>query len=185
MTQRTNRIDELIRQEIGEIISRELSDPRIGFVTITDVETTTDLSHAKVWASFIGTPEERTVALRALGHAMPFIRHELGKRLRIRRIPELHLESDETLIRGTRILQLINELGEGTEPSSTSFSEDSLPTPVARLPHEGDAPKMMDEPMAPQRVPSRKGGRRTGNGGRAGSTPASGGRSQSRRRPGR
>ena len=60
MSQRTDRIDELLRQEIGAIVVREVADPRIGFATITKVETTPDLRHAKVWVSVIGQPKERT-----------------------------------------------------------------------------------------------------------------------------
>lgn len=155
MTKRTQRIDELMREEIGSIISRDVADPRIGFVTITDVETTPDLSHATVSVSFIGSPEERTVSLRALGHAMPFIRRELGRRLRLRRIPELHLEADTTIERGTRVLQLINELAAGGENPELPSDRDALPTPVARLPHEGDAPLVM--PSTPAPTSSRQG----------------------------
>lgn len=163
MTQRTDRIDELIRQEIGAIIARDVADPRIGFVTITDVETAPDLSHAKVWVSFIGSDEERTIAMGALGRAMPFIRHELGQRLRIRRIPELHLQADETLVRGTRVLQLLSELRDGTDPGAAPTTPD-LPTPVARLPHDGDAeepagPEDATARPAPRKVPQRPGGR--------------------------
>src|SRR3990172_9330042 len=113
MTQRTDRVDELLRQEIGQLLARDVADPRIGFATITDVETTPDLRHAKVWVSVIGTEAERGAAVAALAHAMPFIRHALGVRLRIKRIPELHVRLDDTSERGTRILRLINELEEG------------------------------------------------------------------------
>lgn len=156
MTQRTDRIDELIRQEIGEIIVRDLSDPRIGFVTITDVETVPDLSHARVWASFIGTAGERSVAMGALARAMPFIRRELGKRLRLRRVPELHLQPDETIVRGTRVLQLINDLRDGALSDGVPV-EHALPTPVARLPHNGDA---TDETTAPEVGSGRRPGKR-------------------------
>ena len=161
MTQRTDRIDELLRQEIGAIIAREIADPRVGFVTITDVETTPDLSHARVWASVIGTPDERDAALRALGRAMPFIRHELGTRLRLRRIPELHLRADETLERGTRVLRLLSEIGSGSDADPTEASDPVLPTPLPRLPHEGDAPELPADPRpeAPAR-PVRHGRRR-------------------------
>ncbi|HET9436467.1 MAG TPA: 30S ribosome-binding factor RbfA [Candidatus Limnocylindrales bacterium] len=141
MTQRTNRVDELLRQEISALIVREIADPRIGFATITDVETAPDLRHARVWVSVIGSPEERKAAVQALQRAMPFIRHELGGRLRIRRIPELHVEIDDTMERGTRVLRLLNELEAGTDPAELAVPEDALPTPVARLPHEGDAPE--------------------------------------------
>jgi ribosome-binding factor A len=144
MSQRTDRVDELLRQEIGAILAREVADPRIGFATITDVETTPDLRHAKVWVSVIGQQDDRDETLRALGHAMPFVRHELGRRLRIRRIPELHVRLDDSAERGTRLLHLLHELEVGTEPDAIVPPNESLPTPVPRLPHEGDA----DEPPA-------------------------------------
>ncbi len=150
MTQRTDRIDELLRQEITSIISREIADPRVGFATITGVETAPDLRHAKVFVSVIGQPESRKEALRALGRAMPFIRHELGKRLRLKRIPEFHLELDETLERGTRVLRLLDELELGHTPDEPPPVGESLPTPVQRLPHLGDAePTPGDELVIP------------------------------------
>jgi len=146
MTQRTNRIDELFRQEIGEIFRRDVDDPRIGFATITDVETTPDLRHARMSVSVIGQPEERKATLAAMGRAMPFVRHELGKRLRLKRIPQFHLELDDTLERGTRVLQLLNEIEEGRIDEDVPPVGESLPTPVARLPHEGDADDLPAQP---------------------------------------
>ncbi len=182
MSQRTDRLDELLRQEIGAIIAREVADPRIGFVTITDVETTSDLQHAKVFVSVIGSTAERKSALGALGRAMPFIRRELGRRIQIRRIPELHLQADDTLERGTRILQLISELGTGEEPTDlTSGGDDSLPTPVARLPHDGDAPPDPPDPNLPGTERGRPQRRRRGCSG--GASPAGG--APQRRRGGR
>src|SRR4029453_12783032 len=113
MTARTERIDELLRQEIGEIFRRDVDDPRIGFATITDVETAPDLRHARVAVSVIGQAEERKGTLAAMGRAMPFVRPELGKRLRLKRIPEFHLELDDTVERGTRVLQLLQEIEAG------------------------------------------------------------------------
>lgn len=149
MTPRTDRIDELLRQEIGGLIAREVGDPRVGFVTVTDVETAPDLRHAKVWVSVIGTPEERDAAIGALGRAMPFVRHQLGVRLRIKRIPELHVRLDDTLERGTRVLRLLTELESGADPAELAVPAANLPTPVARLPHEGDAPEPEPGPGAP------------------------------------
>jgi ribosome-binding factor A len=140
MSQRTERIDELLRQEITEILAREVSDPRIGFVTVTDVETAPDLRHARVWVSVIGAKSERDETLAALGRAMVFVRRELGSRLRLKRIPELHVRLDDTAERGTRVLQLLHELEEGRVPEEVPPPDESLPTPTARLPHEGDAP---------------------------------------------
>jgi ribosome-binding factor A len=140
MSQRTERVDELLRQEIGAILAREVADPRIGFTTVTDVETTPDLRHARVWVSVIGQPDERRLTVSALERAMPFVRHELGRRLRLKRIPEFHVRLDDSAERGTRVLHLLHEIEEGNEPAETPLPPDSLPTPVARLPHEGDAP---------------------------------------------
>ena len=143
MTQRTERIDELLRQEIGAIVTRDIADPRVGFATITKVETTPDLRHARVWVSVIGQPAEKTATIAALGRAMPFVRHELGRTLRIKRIPDLHIELDDTAERGTRVLQLLDELGTGeVRPDDLPLGE-TLPTPVARVRHGEDA---ADEP---------------------------------------
>src|SRR5262245_36957381 len=145
MTARTEQLDQLLRQEIAEIVSREVADPRIGFATITDVETAPDLRHAQVWVSVIGQPKERDATIAALGRAMPFVRRELGHRLRLKRIPELHVRLDDTAERGTRVLRLLHELEEGSAPEPDLPGGESLPTPVARLPHEGD---LVDEPSS-------------------------------------
>jgi ribosome-binding factor A len=138
VTQRTDRIDQQLREEIGAILAREIADPRIGFATITDVETVPDLSHARVWVSVIGQPDERKATLRALAHAMPYVRRQLGTRLHLRRIPELHVELDETAERGTRLLKLLEELEAGRTPDMNAPIAESLPTPVPRLQHAND-----------------------------------------------
>ncbi len=150
MSQRTERVDELLRQEIGSILTRDVADPRIGFATITSVETTTDLRHAKIWVSVIGQPAERDSAVAALRHAMPYVRHELGKRLRLKRIPDLHVHVDDTAERGTRILQLLAEIEVGSVPSADVPIVESLPTPVDRL-HQPD--DLAEEPPSAVRPP--------------------------------
>jgi ribosome-binding factor A len=150
MSQRTERVDELLRQEIGAIVTRDVADPRIGFVTITSVETTRDLRHAKVWVSVIGQPAERESAVAALRHAMPFIRHQLGLRLRLKRIPDLHVHLDDTAERGTRILQLLAELEAGQTPAPDAPLTESLPTPVSRV-HQAD--DLAEEPPSAVRPP--------------------------------
>ena len=150
MSQRTERVDELLRQEIGEIVAREIADPRVGFATITEVETTPDLRHARVWVSVIGQPAERDGTIAALRRAVPFIRHELGGRLRLKRIPELHIQLDDTAERGTRILQLLTDLERGTVPDEEVAGTESLPTPVARVGRPGDLP---EEPPSAVRGP--------------------------------
>jgi ribosome-binding factor A len=145
VSQRTDRIDQLLRQEIGEIVAREIADPRVGFATITEVETTPDLRHAKVWVSVIGQSAERDATIAALRRAVPFVRHELGGRLRLKRIPDLHIQLDDTAERGTRILQLLSDLESGEAPAGESGppETESLPTPVARVWRPGDT---SDEP---------------------------------------
>jgi ribosome-binding factor A len=169
MSQRTERVDELLRQEIGLLLAKEVADPRIGFATITDVETAPDLRHAKVWVSVIGGKADVDETLRALAQAMPFIRHELGRRLRIKRIPELHVRLDDSAERGTRVLHLLAELEAGVDPEAVTPLDDALPTPVRRLPHEGDAtePPPDGVPAVPEEatVPARRHrGRRPGRG---------------------
>jgi ribosome-binding factor A len=141
MTARTDRIDELLRQEIGAILTRDVQDPRIGFVTITDVETAPDLSSARVWVSIIGQPVERATTLRALERAMPFVRRELGSRIRLRRIPALHVRADDTAERGTRVLRLLAEIESGATPEDVAPIGESLPTPagaaVPETPEDG------------------------------------------------
>jgi ribosome-binding factor A len=138
MTQRTNRIDALLREEIAAVLARDLADPAIGFTTVTDVQTTSDLSHAQVWVSQIGQQDERAASLAALRRALPYVRRRLGERVHLRRIPELHLRVDETAERGTRVLRLLAELEAGATPEEPPPSGDSLPTPVPRLRHHGD-----------------------------------------------
>jgi ribosome-binding factor A len=140
LTQRTDRIDELFRQEIGQILAREVADPRIGFVTVTDVETDPDLRHARLWVSVIGQRSERDETVAALNRAMSFVRRELGTRLRLKRIPEFHVRLDDTAERGTRVLQLLHELEEGHLPQDEAAPGESLPTPVPRLPRPDDGP---------------------------------------------
>jgi ribosome-binding factor A len=148
------------------LLTKEVSDPRIGFATITDVETAPDLRHAKVWVSVIGQKGDRDETLRALAQAMPFIRHELGRRLRIKRIPELHVRLDDSAERGTRVLHLLSELEAGVEPGEIAPINESLPTPVQRLPHEGDAePDAASAPGGPAPKPGRRPSSRRGPGG--------------------
>lgn len=129
MSERTARLDELLREEISAVLSREVDDPRIGFVTITDVEVSPDLRHASVWVSLIGPEAERRQQLRALGGAMPFVRRQLG-RLRLKRIPELHVKEDRTAERGTRVLRILDDLESGREPDPVPQAE-TLPIPHA------------------------------------------------------
>lgn len=139
MSQRTDRLDELLRQEIGAMLEREIADPRMGFATVTKVETDPDLRHARVWVSIIGGTAERGDTLTALDHSMVFIRRELGTRLRLKRIPNLHVRLDDSIERGTRILQVLDSIETGREAGDAPAGE-SLPTPSrGAAPHGGTA----------------------------------------------
>jgi ribosome-binding factor A len=142
VSQRTSRVDELLREEISGIVAREIQDPRIGFVTITDVEVTRDLRHATVWVSVIGDEKARRESLRALSNAMPFVRRRLGE-LRIKRIPDLHVKHDDAAERGTRLLRILDELSAGGDPDIPPITE-TLPIPRGR--GQGDATQIMDVP---------------------------------------
>jgi ribosome-binding factor A len=110
MGHRVNRVGEQMKKELGDIISRKIKDPRIGFVTVTDVQVTGDLQQAKVYISVLGDEEQRENTLKGLAKAKGFIRTEIGQRIRLRKTPELFFEFDETMAYGNRINTLIHEL---------------------------------------------------------------------------
>ena len=111
MSHRIPRINQLIRQEISELLQRQVKDPRLGtFVAITEVSTSHDLKFAKVFISFFGTPEEKQNTLNALATASRYFRRELAKNLRLRRIPELSFHWDDSIERGDHLMRLIDRV---------------------------------------------------------------------------
>ena len=110
MSQRTDRLDSQIRAELADLLHREMKDPRVGFATITRVETARDLGTAKIWVSVLGTPEEQQAAVKALTDAAPWLRRQLGERLTIRHIPQLVIRHDDSIEAGDRVLRLLNEI---------------------------------------------------------------------------
>ncbi len=122
-TRRTERINELLRDEISELIQRQLKDPRLaGMVTVTEVVTAPDLSTAKVYVSVMGSDEEKQSSLQTLRHAAGFFHRKL-LRLRMRRVPELDFRLDVSLERGDRVLGLLRELEQGRQPQSGGSAE--------------------------------------------------------------
>ena len=110
MTRRTERINELLREEIAELVRRDVKDPRLGgLVSILEVQVSPDLRNAKVYVSVLGSDEEQASTFVALDAAAHFIQRELGKRLTIRRTPELSFVEDQTIQEGTRIGSLLDE----------------------------------------------------------------------------
>ncbi len=111
MAYRIERVNNLIRQEISELLRLQVKDPRLGsFITVTEVSTSPDLKYAKIFISRIGSEEEKQEALNVLTAASGFFRNELAKRLRLRRIPELSFQRDDSIERGVHLLQLIDEI---------------------------------------------------------------------------
>ena len=106
---RSSRVSEQIHRELSELIRLELKDPRVALVTITDVEITADYAHAKVFYTSLLGEDKRADIERGLRHAASFLRRELGRRVRIHTLPELHFVYDTSVERGTRLSQLIDE----------------------------------------------------------------------------
>lgn len=106
---RQRRVAEQVRRELSELVQREIKDPRVGLVTISDVEVSGDFAHAKVYISTLGHHEGLDETLEALNHAAGFLRRELGRRMRIRTVPALRFLYDESFDRGARLSHLIDE----------------------------------------------------------------------------
>jgi ribosome-binding factor A len=115
MSLRATRVGEQMKKELGEIIGRKIKDPRIGFVTVTDVEVTGDLQQAKVFISVLGDEEQRQNTLKGLAKAKGFIRSEIGQRIRLRKTPEITFEFDESVDYGNRIESLLAELNKSSQ----------------------------------------------------------------------
>jgi ribosome-binding factor A len=109
MTRRTDRLSEEIREEVARIIGAGLKDPRIGFVTVTRVELTADLRHARVHVGVLGDAAEREKTMVGLRQAAGFIRRELGRRIRVRHTPELLFQYDSGLDATDRVARLLDE----------------------------------------------------------------------------
>jgi ribosome-binding factor A len=110
MSHRANRVGEQMKKELSDIIGRKIKDPRIGFVTVTDVQVTGDLQQAKVYISVLGDDEQRENTLKGLAKAKGFIRSEIGQRIRLRKTPEIIFEFDESIDYGNRIETLLHQL---------------------------------------------------------------------------
>jgi ribosome-binding factor A len=113
-TRRQERVSELIREEISELIRREVRDPRLGgLISVTEVVVSADLKHARVFISIMGSEEEKRQVEKGLAAASGFIRRGLGERLALRYTPDLIFQRDESIERGSHLLQLINEVTAG------------------------------------------------------------------------
>ncbi|BCX13280.1 MAG: ribosome-binding factor A [Thermosynechococcus sp.] len=111
---RVARVAELIKREVSQLLMYEIRDERVGagLVSVTDVEVSGDLQHAKIFVSIYSTDEVRRATMAGLKAASGFVRRELGQRIRLRRTPEVVFVEDRSLERGSRVLSLLNQLNQ-------------------------------------------------------------------------
>jgi ribosome-binding factor A len=113
MSKRTERVADLIRREMMDILMRKMRDPRLSFISVTGVEVAADLGSAKIWLSSLDGVEKRAEIVKVLTHAAPFLRRELAPRLGLREVPELRFAYDESIERGARVEDLLRRIHEG------------------------------------------------------------------------
>jgi ribosome-binding factor A len=114
---RPDRVADQIRSELGQLLARDVHDPGLGFVTITRVQVSGDLQQARIFYTALGDERSRLHSDRALHRALPFLRRQIGARLRLKRVPELQIVYDESIAGQDRIEQLINELHAAPAPN--------------------------------------------------------------------
>jgi len=107
---RPKRIAHLIQKEISEILRKQIKNPQLGFVTITEVKVTDDLQHAIVYFTVYGSEQERITTEKLLKRITSFVRYHIGQRIRLRYTPEISFQYDETIERAARIDELINKI---------------------------------------------------------------------------
>jgi ribosome-binding factor A len=122
---RPERVGDQIRSELAQLLSRDVQDPGIGFLTLTHVRVTPDLQLARVYYTTLGDEKAQRDSARALKRAAPFLKRQLGQRLRLRRVPELEFFYDESIARHDRIEQILQELkAEGAATDGQTGDDD-------------------------------------------------------------
>ena len=114
---RTTRVAEQMKKEIAAIVEQDVKDPRIGFITITNVELSNDLRHAKIFFSSLGNEEEQKKSLAGLENAKGFIRKEVASRIQLRYAPEILFRIDNSIEHGVKISQILSKIKSGEEES--------------------------------------------------------------------
>jgi ribosome-binding factor A len=109
---RVGRVGEQLKKELSQIIQTELKDPGIGFITVTGVDVTSDLSQAKVFISVLGSDEQKETTLKALSRGKGYLRSEVGKRMRLRHVPDLLFHFDTSIEYGSRIEKLLDTINQ-------------------------------------------------------------------------
>ena len=109
---RAEKVQEFIKQEASKIILNDLKDPRIGFVTVTDVIVTNDLRKAKIYVSLFGSDEAKAETFKGLNSSLGFLRSEIGKRVNLRFVPEMSLHIDESLDKSDHIQKILLKINQ-------------------------------------------------------------------------
>jgi ribosome-binding factor A len=126
---RKERVAQLIKTEVSEMILKELKDPRIGFVSVTDVDVSGDLRYATVYFSVLGDEEAVKSTIAALKHATGYVRREIGNRLRLRYAPEIRFKYDEVFQRAWHLEEVIRELHESEETGGSEQQGETEQSP--------------------------------------------------------
>jgi ribosome-binding factor A len=136
---RVARVSELIKREVSQLLFNGIKDDRVGrgMVSVTDVDVSGDLQHAKIFVSVYGSDEARAAAMAGLKSATGYVRSELGQRLSLRRTPEVIFVEDRSIERGTKVLSLLNKLSQERKPDEESAIEPSA-EPNAQAAELGD-----------------------------------------------
>ncbi len=137
---RQQRISDQLRVELADLIQHEVRDPRVGFVTVTEVRASRDLNYARVYVSIFGDEDQTKESFEALERASGFLRSQVGRRLRLRHVPELRFTLDETLDNSERIDSLLDEAGAGGEDEGSTSLDDGASAHEHGAASDGGAP---------------------------------------------
>jgi ribosome-binding factor A len=138
--ERMRRVDEAVRGVLSDAIAKDLKDPRIGFVTVTGVDTSQDLRHARVYVSVLGSEDEREQSLAGLRSAHGYLQARLGSELKLKHTPALTFAYDESIDHGMRITEILHKPRSGVQasPDGEQSIQDAVPEAPRRTP-ERDA----------------------------------------------
>lgn len=128
-SRRISRVAELIKREVSQMLIHGIKDDRVGagMVSVTDVDVSGDLQHAKIFVSIYGSEEAKQETMAGLKSATGYVRSELGQRVRLRRTPEVIFQEDTSIERGTRVLSLLNQLNQNRPADAAEDIEDEYP----------------------------------------------------------
>jgi ribosome-binding factor A len=122
---RQDQLGEAISHELSDLMRTRMKDPRLGFASVTGVELSPDLRHAKVFVSVMGDTQEQRDSMKALNSATGFLRHELAQRLTVRHVPEIEFRLDDSIARGVRVLNLISQVSAADQEHAASQTSEA------------------------------------------------------------